>query len=113
MLLRTVLDSTTGDLSDTRTRYLGTRPVKLFAVKMQGRNAVSDFYSSDVLYRMRIFKFNNFLKIFLGIGDVQSFVVIIFLSKSISFNADELRNVGVRVGLRVGTMSGRHRGYFG
>lgn len=40
VLLRTVLDSVTGDLSDTRTRYLGTRPVKLFKVKMQGKNAV-------------------------------------------------------------------------
>jgi len=40
VLLRTVLDEVNGDLSDTRTRYLGTRPVKLFRVKMQGREAV-------------------------------------------------------------------------
>uniref|UniRef100_A0A914WK62 Splicing factor 3b subunit 3 n=1 Tax=Plectus sambesii TaxID=2011161 RepID=A0A914WK62_9BILA len=40
VLLRTVLDHLTGDLSDTRTRYLGTRPVKLFKVKMQGKNAL-------------------------------------------------------------------------
>ncbi len=40
VLLRTVLDRITGDLSDTRTRYLGTREVKLFKVKMQGKNAV-------------------------------------------------------------------------
>ena len=35
VLLRTALDNVTGDLSDTRTRYLGTRPVKLFRVVMQ------------------------------------------------------------------------------
>lgn len=32
MLLRTVLDSVTGDLTDTRTRYLGAQGVKLFRV---------------------------------------------------------------------------------
>uniref|UniRef100_A0A1B6GN54 Uncharacterized protein n=3 Tax=Cuerna arida TaxID=1464854 RepID=A0A1B6GN54_9HEMI len=40
VLLRTVLDPVTGDLSDTRTRYLGSRPVKLFRIKMQGNQAV-------------------------------------------------------------------------
>ncbi|CAK8685237.1 splicing factor 3B subunit 3-like [Clavelina lepadiformis] len=40
VLLRTALDTVTGDLSDTRTRYLGTRPVKLFRVVMQGADAV-------------------------------------------------------------------------
>ena len=35
VLLRTVLDQVTGDLSDTRTRYIGSRPVKLFRVTMQ------------------------------------------------------------------------------
>lgn len=39
-LLRTVLDPTTGDLSDTRTRYLGSRPVKLFRIRMQQSEAV-------------------------------------------------------------------------
>ncbi|XP_014289805.1 splicing factor 3B subunit 3 isoform X1 [Halyomorpha halys] len=39
-LLRTVLDPVTGDLADTRTRYLGTRPVKLFPITMQGSQAV-------------------------------------------------------------------------
>uniref|UniRef100_A0A2P2HZU1 Splicing factor 3B subunit 3 n=1 Tax=Hirondellea gigas TaxID=1518452 RepID=A0A2P2HZU1_9CRUS len=39
-LLRTVLDSVTGDMSDTRTRYLGPRPVKLFRISMQGSEAV-------------------------------------------------------------------------
>lgn len=41
VLLRTVLDQVTGDLTDTRTRYLGSRPVKLFRIKMQGSEAVS------------------------------------------------------------------------
>ncbi|KAG1692941.1 Splicing factor 3B subunit 3 [Nymphon striatum] len=40
VLLRTVLDSVTGDLSDTRTRYLGSRPVKLFRIKIQCNDAV-------------------------------------------------------------------------
>ncbi|PVD21138.1 hypothetical protein C0Q70_19304 [Pomacea canaliculata] len=40
VLLRTVLDTVTGDLSDTRTRYLGSRPVKLFRISMQGSEAV-------------------------------------------------------------------------
>ncbi|CAG9763976.1 unnamed protein product [Ceutorhynchus assimilis] len=39
-LLRTVLDPLTGELSDTRTRYLGSRPVKLFKIKMQQSEAV-------------------------------------------------------------------------
>ncbi len=38
--MRTVLDQVTGDLSDTRTRYIGSRPVKLFRVNMQGGEAV-------------------------------------------------------------------------
>lgn len=40
VLLRTVLDAVTGDLSDTRTRYLGSRPVKLFRISMQGSDSV-------------------------------------------------------------------------
>ena len=40
VLLRTVIDNVSGDLSDTRTRYLGSRPVKLFVVKMQNSSAV-------------------------------------------------------------------------
>lgn len=38
--LRTVLDENTGDLSDTRTRYLGTRPIKLFQVSMQSKESL-------------------------------------------------------------------------
>ena len=38
--LRTVLDEVTGELSDTRTRFLGTKPVRLFRVSVQGQMAV-------------------------------------------------------------------------
>jgi splicing factor 3B subunit 3 len=38
--LRTVLDEITGDLSDTRTRFLGAKPVKLFQVTVQGQSSV-------------------------------------------------------------------------
>ncbi|CAG8467179.1 432_t:CDS:10 [Ambispora leptoticha] len=40
VLLRTVLDTITGDLTDTRQRFLGARPVKLFQVTIQGNPAV-------------------------------------------------------------------------
>ena len=38
--LRTVLDEVTGELSDTRTRFLGARPVRLFRVSVKGQTAV-------------------------------------------------------------------------
>lgn len=38
--IRTVLDEVTGDLSDTRTRFLGPKPVKLSRVEVQGQTAV-------------------------------------------------------------------------
>ena len=38
--LRTVLDEITGELSDTRTRFLGLRPAKLFRVSVSGQAAV-------------------------------------------------------------------------
>ena len=40
VLLRTVLDQVTGDLSDTRSRYLGNQPVKLFKISIQNKEAV-------------------------------------------------------------------------
>lgn len=40
VLLRTILDPVSGDLQDTRTRYLGSRPVKLFRIKVQDAEAV-------------------------------------------------------------------------
>lgn len=38
--LRTVLDEVTGELSDTRTRFLGVKPAKLFRVSVKGQPAV-------------------------------------------------------------------------
>lgn len=38
--LRTVLDEVTGELSDTRTRFLGPKPAKLFRVSVKGQRAV-------------------------------------------------------------------------
>jgi splicing factor 3B subunit 3 len=38
--LRTVLDEVTGDLSDTRTRFLGPKPVKLFQVTVKEQRSV-------------------------------------------------------------------------
>lgn len=40
VMLRSLVDLVTGDLSDTRTRYLGVRGVRLFRVRVQGYNAV-------------------------------------------------------------------------
>ncbi|RDX46072.1 hypothetical protein OH76DRAFT_1531965 [Lentinus brumalis] len=40
VLLRTVLDPLNGQLTDTRTRFLGTRPVKLTHVNVQGNPAI-------------------------------------------------------------------------
>ncbi|RKO91294.1 splicing factor 3B subunit 3-like protein [Blyttiomyces helicus] len=40
VLLRTTVDTITGVLSDTRLRFLGSRPVKLFIVSVQGAPAV-------------------------------------------------------------------------
>ncbi|XP_050527513.1 splicing factor 3B subunit 3 isoform X1 [Daktulosphaira vitifoliae] len=40
VLLRTVLDGVTGEMADTRARYLGGKPVKLFKIKMRGNEAV-------------------------------------------------------------------------
>lgn len=40
VLLRTVLDPTSGQLTDTRTRFLGTRPIRLVRVQIQGNPAI-------------------------------------------------------------------------
>lgn len=40
VMMRTTVDPVTGMLSDARTRYLGSKPVKLFRVKVQGHAAV-------------------------------------------------------------------------
>lgn len=40
VLLRTVVDHNSGALSDTRTRFLGAKPVKLFRLNIQNAHAV-------------------------------------------------------------------------
>lgn len=40
VLLRTVLDGVTGEMADTRARYLGGKPVKLFKIRTRGNEAV-------------------------------------------------------------------------
>jgi len=40
ILLRTEVGQTTGTLTDTRTRFLGTRSPKLFSVKVKGENGM-------------------------------------------------------------------------
>jgi splicing factor 3B subunit 3 len=40
VLFRATIDKTTGQLSDTRARFLGLRPIKLFHVKVNGTDAV-------------------------------------------------------------------------
>ena len=34
VLLKTVIDNITGNLTDTRTRFLGSKPVKLFQIQI-------------------------------------------------------------------------------
>lgn len=40
VMLRTMVDPVSGTLTDTRTRYLGSNPVKLFRVKVQDKDSV-------------------------------------------------------------------------
>lgn len=62
VLLRTVLDGVTGEMADTRARYLGGKPVKLFKIKTRGNEAVSVVhYNVSFIYDMDI----NFVHIFL------------------------------------------------
>ncbi len=51
LLLRTEVDKVTGQLSDTRTRFLGTRPPKLFAVAVRGRRSMLALSSRPWLVR--------------------------------------------------------------
>ena len=45
ILLRTVVDNVNGVLSDTRLRFLGSRPVKLFPLCINGAQSVLAFSS--------------------------------------------------------------------
>ncbi|KZT06669.1 uncharacterized protein LAESUDRAFT_700021 [Laetiporus sulphureus 93-53] len=49
VLLRTVLDPSNGHLTDTRTRFLGTQPVKLVRVTVQGNSAIMALSSQSWL----------------------------------------------------------------
>ena len=40
VLLRTVIDTITGNLSDSRSKFLGLKPIKLCKLKVKNRNAV-------------------------------------------------------------------------
>jgi splicing factor 3B subunit 3 len=40
VLLKTVIDSVTGNLTDTRTRFLGSKPVKLFKITVNKQDAL-------------------------------------------------------------------------
>ena len=40
ILLRTEIDAVTGQLSDTRTRFLGTRPPRMVSLRIQGKEAL-------------------------------------------------------------------------
>ncbi len=51
VLLRTEVDKVTGQLSDTRTRFLGTRPPKLFAVSVRGKRSMLALSSRPWLVR--------------------------------------------------------------
>jgi hypothetical protein len=51
LLLRTEVDRVTGQLSDTRTRFLGTRAPKLFAVSVRGRRSMLALSSRPWLVR--------------------------------------------------------------
>ncbi|KAM0753797.1 Pre-mRNA-splicing factor RSE1 [Meredithblackwellia eburnea MCA 4105] len=49
VLLRTVLDSISGQLTDTRTRFLGSRPVQLVRVPIHGSSAILSLSSRSWL----------------------------------------------------------------
>jgi hypothetical protein len=51
VLLRTEVDKVTGQLSDTRSRFLGTRPPKLFPVSVRGRRSMLALSSRPWLVR--------------------------------------------------------------
>lgn len=80
------MDPVTGDLSDTRTRYLGSRPVKLFRVRMQGQEAVcnSNAYSESA----HKYKYVHLQKIILFVLSVFMLVIILsqkYLCQTLSF----------------------------
>ncbi|KAJ7736727.1 CPSF A subunit region-domain-containing protein [Mycena maculata] len=55
VLLQTILDTSNGQLVDMRSRFLGTRPIRLSSVSMQGTTAILALSSRSWIGRM----FNN------------------------------------------------------
>eukprot|EP01134_Creolimax_fragrantissima_P001492 CFRG1492T1 len=49
VMLRTVVDPVSGEISDSRTRYLGSRAVKMFRIQSQGNDAVLSLSSRSWL----------------------------------------------------------------
>ena len=47
LLNRYVVDSVTGDISDVRHRVVGSKPVKLFKIKLRKQNCVLALSSSN------------------------------------------------------------------
>eukprot|EP00873_Tetraselmis_striata_P011542 jgi/Tetstr1/431806/TSEL_021301.t1 len=58
VLLRTEMDRVTGAMSDTRTRFLGTRPPKLFATTLRGQRAMLALSSRPWLGYSHMGRFN-------------------------------------------------------
>ncbi|KMZ56551.1 hypothetical protein ZOSMA_93G00150 [Zostera marina] len=70
-LFRTVVDMVTGQLTDTRSRFLGSRPPKLFSVMVRGRRAM--ICSSMAVYREEL---NIFTRKFILLPKWKSLVII-------------------------------------
>lgn len=112
VLLRTVLDPVTGDLSDTRTRYLGSRPVKLFRVRMQGQEAVSSHAYSGVASDVCDGRFvTSCCLTSPGVSHVQQVMAELLIPITFPSDATFLWNPGVRLRVCFRAVSRRHCGH--
>lgn len=86
-------------MSDTRTRYLGSKPVKLFRILVQGNEAVRE----RPVYR-------SFRCVFLSLGlsHVQPKLAQLYLSRSFSFDSLIVWIIRICLGFCLGTMSWRY-----
>lgn len=57
VFLRSSVDPITGSLSDMRTKFLGTRPVRLFPIQMQGQAALLALSSKPWVYYNHLGKY--------------------------------------------------------
>lgn len=119
VLLRTVLDPVTGDLSDTRTRYLGSRPVKLFRVRMQGQEAVSghaylgavpDSYWHVTFVREGL-RYVSCCLTSSGVGHVQPIMAELLIPVTFPSHATFVWNSGVCFRVCFRAVSWRHCGH--